>query len=233
MTSNRLKISASLWSANLVKLESEIRRVEPCVDSFHIDVADGTYGKLMLFFPDLVAAIRSVTEKPLEVHLITRNPQRWVEEFAEAGANCIVFYADSTEAPQAMIDHVKSQNLSVGISLPVEEEVAAVDRFLDQVNLIVVMGTSSGVKGVPTTAFLVLMTLFTIIIGPVNYIFLVRRKQQYLLLITIPVFALMTSLSLFGYSVVAHGFGVKSRLRSMTILDQQSRTAVTTSRIAL
>ena len=90
-----------------------------------------------------------------------------------------------------------------------------------------------GVKGVPVFAFLVLITLFTIVIGPLNYFLLWKRKQLFLLVLTIPAIALVTSLSLFGYSAVAHGFGVKSRMRSFTVLDQKSRTAVTTSRIAL
>ncbi len=89
------------------------------------------------------------------------------------------------------------------------------------------------VKGVPVLAFIVLITLFTAVIGPLNYFVLWKRKQLYLLVVSIPVIALVTSLSLFGYSAVAHGFGTKSRVRSFTVLDQKSKTAVTTARIAL
>ncbi|MCA9069311.1 MAG: hypothetical protein KDA84_10330, partial [Planctomycetaceae bacterium] len=75
-----------------------------------------------------------------------------------------------------------------------------------------------GVTSVPIYAFLVLMTLFTIVIGPLNYFFLRRRKQTYLLLLTIPVIAFVTSLTLFAYSTLAYGFSVASRSRSLTIL---------------
>ncbi|MEX1096424.1 MAG: hypothetical protein WED34_10265 [Planctomycetales bacterium] len=89
-----------------------------------------------------------------------------------------------------------------------------------------------GVAGVPVYAFLTLITLFTIVIGPVNYVFCRRKNRMSLLVLTIPAIALATSLTLFGYSAVAHGFGVKSRVRSVTFLDQPAQTAVATSRIA-
>lgn len=90
-----------------------------------------------------------------------------------------------------------------------------------------------GVKGVPVYAFLFLMTVFTLIIGPLNYLLLWKRKQLFLLVLTIPLVAFVTSLSLFGYSAVSHGFAVKSRVRSLTVLDQREQNAVTVSRIAL
>ena len=90
-----------------------------------------------------------------------------------------------------------------------------------------------GVTSVPIYAFLVLMTLFTIVIGPLNYIFLRRRKRTYLLLLTIPVIAFVTSLTLFLYSTLAYGFSVTSRSRSLTVLDQRTNTAVSLGRISL
>lgn len=89
------------------------------------------------------------------------------------------------------------------------------------------------VRGVPVMAFLLLITLFTVIIGPLNYIFLWRRRRLYLLVVTIPLIALGTSLALFGYSAIAHGFATKSRSRSVTYVDQQAKTAVTIARTAL
>ncbi len=90
-----------------------------------------------------------------------------------------------------------------------------------------------GIDSVPVYAFLVLITLFTVVIGPLNYLFFWKRKQLYMLVLTIPAIALVTSLSLFLYSAVSHGFGTKSRTRSITYLDQRNNTAVTQARIAL
>jgi hypothetical protein len=90
-----------------------------------------------------------------------------------------------------------------------------------------------GVTSVPVYAFLVLMTIFTIVIGPLNYILLRRRKRTYLLLMTIPAIAFVTSITLFIYSTLAYGFSVASRSRSLTVLDQRTNTAVSLSRISL
>lgn len=91
----------------------------------------------------------------------------------------------------------------------------------------------AGISGVPVVAFLILITIFSIVIGPLNYFFLTKRKRLYLLVITIPAIALLTSVSLFGYSVVAHGFGTKSRIRSLTVVDQGSQKAVDCTRVSL
>lgn len=90
-----------------------------------------------------------------------------------------------------------------------------------------------GLRGVPVYAFLTLITIFALAIGPVNYFVLWKRKRLWMLVVTIPAIAFLTSASLFGYSTIAHGFSVRSRTRSVTVLDQTSRDAVTTARTSL
>jgi hypothetical protein len=90
-----------------------------------------------------------------------------------------------------------------------------------------------GIHGVPTIAFFVLISVFGIVIGPVNYVYLSRRKMLWLLLFTVPALAFTTSALLVGYSMAAHGFATQSRTRSLTVLDQHNQTSVTMSRLAL
>ncbi len=92
---------------------------------------------------------------------------------------------------------------------------------------------NAGIHGVPTIAFLILISAFSIVIGPVNYVYLSRKKMLWLLLFTVPALAVTTSVVLVGYSMAIHGFAVRSRIRSLTLLDQRSRTAVTAARLAL
>jgi ribulose-phosphate 3-epimerase len=141
-----------LWSADLTNLESEIRRVEPHADSFHIDVADGRYAPVLLFFPDLLAAIRKKTALPLEVHLITRDPERWIAPFADAGADTIVFYADASGDPARVVEGIKARGLGVGLSLAIEHPVSMAEPFAAELDLAVVLGTSVGVKGIQAPA---------------------------------------------------------------------------------
>ena len=147
-----LKAFVSLWSADLVNLESDIRRAEPYADAFHVDVADGHYAPALVFFPDLLAAIRGKTSIPLEVHLITEKPENWVGPFADAGADMIVFYPDATGDPNHVIDLIKARELRAGISLAIEHPPAMLEPYLDRLDLAVVVGTGVSVKGIKTVA---------------------------------------------------------------------------------
>ena len=147
-----LKASVSLWSADLLNLGPEIRRAEPHADFFHIDVGDGHYTPLLAFFPDLVAAIRAATRVPLDVHLIVERPERFVDPFADAGADIMVFYPDATDDPRAVIRQVKARGRRVGVSLSLTHAIATIEPYLDEIDLAVVMGTEVGVKGVDAPA---------------------------------------------------------------------------------
>ena len=92
---------------------------------------------------------------------------------------------------------------------------------------------NSGIRGVPVYGFMVLITAFAVLIGPVNYFYLRSKRLLWLLLVTVPAMALITSVLLVGYSVAAHGFSIRSRIRSLTVLDQNSHRAVTVARLAL
>lgn len=90
-----------------------------------------------------------------------------------------------------------------------------------------------GIRSVPLLAFLIFISLFAFVIGPLNYFVLSRKNRLNFLVVTIPAIAFVTSSILFGYSVLAHGFSVKSRVRSLTMIDQGTQTAVSSTRLAL
>jgi ribulose-phosphate 3-epimerase len=142
-----LKCSTSLWSADLANLAAEIKRVDPFSERFHLDVADGHYVPSMLFFPDLVKAIRKHTSKPFEVHLMTTDPSAWVVPFAEAGADGVIFCFDSLPDPGAAIKQVKDLGKFVGISLLVTEPVGLLRPYWNTIDQVTIVGTPMGTKG--------------------------------------------------------------------------------------
>ena len=153
MSTTPLKASVSLWSADLADLAAEIGRVDPYADMYHLDVSDGTYAAgLLLFFPDLVKAIRPSTKKPLEVHLITQQPEHWVDPFADAGADLVLFYADATSDVPATIERITARGLKPGISLAVDHPLSLVEPYLDRLAIVCVLGTGFDVKGVEDVA---------------------------------------------------------------------------------
>jgi ribulose-phosphate 3-epimerase len=142
-----LKCSTSLWSADLANLASEIRRVEPHSDRFHLDVADGHYVKNLLFFPDQVKALRAHTQLPFEVQLMVTNPLDWITPFAEAGADRLIFCFDSMANPEEVLRATASAGKAAGISLLITEPVGMLEPFWDQIDTLTILGTAMGIKG--------------------------------------------------------------------------------------
>ena len=142
-----LKCSTSLWSADLANLAAAIKRVEPHSERFHLDVADGHYSPTLLFFPDLVAALRPHTGLPFEIHLMTTDPAAWIDPFADAGADAIIICFDSTDDPGAVLAAIKARGLQAGVSLLLEEEIDLLDPHWEQLDILTLLQTPAGIKG--------------------------------------------------------------------------------------
>lgn len=142
-----LKCSTSLWSADLAKLAAEIHRVEPYSERFHLDVADGHYVPNLLFFPDLVKALRPHTRVPFEVHLMVTDPLAWIEPFVEAGADGVIFCLDSVRDPAPVLKAIKATGKLAGISLGISESLDLLAPVWDQLDVLTLIGTAMGIKG--------------------------------------------------------------------------------------
>lgn len=142
-----LRCATSLWSADLANLAAEIQRVEPYSERFHLDVADGHYVKNLLFFPDLVKALRPHTALPFEVHLMTAQPLDWIRPFVAAGADGFILCLDTIDRPDEAIAAVKSQGKQLGVSILLGEDVDRVEPYWDALDVITVIGTAMGIKG--------------------------------------------------------------------------------------
>jgi ribulose-phosphate 3-epimerase len=144
-----LKCATSLWSADLANLGAEIQRIEPYSERFHFDVADGHHMKALLFFPDLVRALRKYTHLPFEIHLYVTDPLSWVAPFVEAGADRIIFGMDSTRDPAGVIKAIKEHGKEVGISLLVSEPLDLLEPYWNDLDTACIIGTDVGQKGLP------------------------------------------------------------------------------------
>lgn len=142
-----LKCSTSLWSADLANLAAEIKRVEPYTERFHLDVADGHYVKNMLFFPDLVRTLRRHTNKPFEIHLMVTDPLAWIEPFADAGADIVLFCFDAVKDPGVVLDEIKSYEKKAGVSLLIDESLDLLDSHWSKLDVLTIVGTAMGIKG--------------------------------------------------------------------------------------
>ncbi len=144
----RLLADVSVWSADLVNIEQSLRAVERHADWFHFDVADGHFSPALLFFPDLVAAARRLTDKPFHVHLMVERPACLVREFAAAGADVITVHAETGGAQiRRALDCIRERDRMPGIAVRLETPVAALAPYLEECAVVLLLGTAVGSKG--------------------------------------------------------------------------------------
>ncbi|MBB4227981.1 ribulose-phosphate 3-epimerase [Rhizobium mongolense] len=148
LPTDRLMAEMSLWSADLGRLEDEIKRVDALTDIYHIDVADGHFSPALLFFPDLVALCRKHTAKPLHVHLMATDDilTDQIRQFADAGADLISIHAENADIAGGL-KLIEDLGLVSGIVLQLQTGVADVERYLDRIGMLTLLGTRIGVKG--------------------------------------------------------------------------------------
>ena len=138
----------SVWSANLIALDADFVRVGSSADIYHLDVADGVFAPSLLFFPDLVAALRKRTDIPFHIHLMVDDAVllSQIDQFAEAGADLISVHVENGNAAAALA-RIKALGLRAGVVLRVETPVSAATAFMENIDILTLLGTRIGVKG--------------------------------------------------------------------------------------
>lgn len=143
----RLSADVSLWSADLGRLAEEVKTAEAHADSFHFDVADGHFVPSLLFFPDLVAQLRPLTQTTFHVHLMVERPDLLCADFLEAGADVITVHAECGSHARQAIRQVRAAGKLAGVALRLESPIELLEEWLDGIDVALLLGTPSGVKG--------------------------------------------------------------------------------------
>jgi ribulose-phosphate 3-epimerase len=142
------QISASILNADFAALGAEVRRADHGgVDSIHLDVMDGHFVPNLTMGPVVVEAIRDTTALPFHSHLMISEPLRYVESFAHAGSDLIVFHVETGDPPPAVIEAIHRSGRAAGLALNPETEGAAVLPFLELIDLLLVMTVHPGFGG--------------------------------------------------------------------------------------
>jgi ribulose-phosphate 3-epimerase len=147
-TMPRTKIAPSILTADLARLADEVRAVEQAgADYLHLDVMDGHFVPPITFGALVVAAIHKVTRLPLDVHLMIEHPERQLEAFAQAGAAIINVHVEACAGLPAVLAQIRSIGCRAGVCLNPPTPLSAVERVLDQVDQVMVMGVNPGWGG--------------------------------------------------------------------------------------
>ncbi|WP_461224366.1 ribulose-phosphate 3-epimerase [Lacticaseibacillus suihuaensis] len=143
-----MKIAPSILSADFAHLAQDIDAVAAAgADLLHVDVMDGHFVSNLTFGPGMVAAIRPITNLPLDVHLMVDDPQRWIPQFAKAGADTLLVHAESTPHLYGALQAVQRAGCKPGVVVNPGTGLAAIEEVLPLVGQVLVMTVNPGFGG--------------------------------------------------------------------------------------
>lgn len=144
----RYELAPSILAADFKELGAEMKRTEDNGAGYlHFDVMDGMFVPSISFGMPVLASIREATAQVKDVHLMVQEPIRYIEAFGEAGADLITVHLEACEDVAATIAKIRETGCKVGLSICPETDAAAVDPYLDQVDMILVMSVHPGFGG--------------------------------------------------------------------------------------
>ncbi len=141
-------ISPSILSADFANLERDIKLVENAgADWLHIDVMDGHFVPNITIGVPVVKSIKKVTNLPLDVHLMIENPEKYIEAFANAGADILTFHYEAVNNVESIVKMIKSAGIKAGMSIKPKTPAKAILQYLDIIDLLLVMTVEPGFGG--------------------------------------------------------------------------------------
>ncbi|HVD00946.1 MAG TPA: ribulose-phosphate 3-epimerase [Candidatus Dormibacteraeota bacterium] len=144
----RVEIVPSILSADFLRLGEQVREAEAAgADRIQVDVMDGHFVPNLTMGPAILKAVRSITKLPLEAHLMVESPERWVDAFAEAGADVILVQVESTTSLYRTVTAIKAAGARPGVVINPATSVESIREILPYVDQVLVMTVEPGFGG--------------------------------------------------------------------------------------
>jgi ribulose-phosphate 3-epimerase len=143
-----VKIAPSILAADFSKLGDEVKAVEQAgADWIHIDVMDGHFVPNITVGPLVVEALRKVTELPLDVHLMIADADKYIKDFAQAGADILTVHVEACPHLHRTIQHIKDQKVRAGVVLNPSTPLSSLEEVLHEIDMVLLMSVNPGFGG--------------------------------------------------------------------------------------
>lgn len=143
-----IKIAPSILSADFSKLEEQIKEVElGGADFLHLDVMDGHFVPNITFGAPVIKKLRKTTKMVFDVHLMIQNPEKYIDDFAKAGADIITVHQESTIHLHRAIQQIKQHGIKAGVALNPSTPIEQIKYVLEDVDMVLIMTVNPGFGG--------------------------------------------------------------------------------------
>jgi ribulose-phosphate 3-epimerase len=143
-----IKVSPSILAADFGNIEKECDLTDKSdADWLHLDVMDGIFVPNISFGMPVVKAIRKMTSKPLDVHLMITEPERYIEKFIDLGSDIISFHIEATSKLEENISLINSKNVKAGIAINPDTPIGNLKDIISKIDLVCLMGVHPGFAG--------------------------------------------------------------------------------------
>ena len=168
---NTIKIAPSVLSADLLKLEDQIKSVEKNeADLIHLDIMDGQFVPNITFGPVIVSTIERITDLPLDVHLMILNADNYIPRFAEVGADYITVHQEAVPHLHRSIHLIKEHGVKAGVALNPATDLSTIEPMLPDLDLVLLMTVNPGFGG---------QSFISLVLDKISKLAELKRKYGY------------------------------------------------------